>query len=650
MHSTHDNTEQKLEQTAYFIGDGPEAHLCAIKFKQKGMKNVVVIGTRFDAFTRSVSFNQAVFEKLSESIAPLEVKPSDSRHIKDTEIQMHSQAKEELGVKFITGRFTGFADKNTLIIVDEQERPTLIPIHPDSMVYDNTGTAHAVLDGVNTAHEYPIYSFTYLDKNPHKTYASMRMSFIPEVLNVSNLGETVELNPVSQVLALEELRDLGWKSYAIPYCNHYLQPSKSGREDKKQEKYVLYFQVPELEKPRNEAEKLQARILAIRVSKILLKLFRNDPTNRDEPAPMLLKKSRKHPTKQHLSVFNVEPCVSTPYYHKQDEQTPTTFHAGDSTFPMPFVMGKSFLCDIDRTNLLIDCVTIVDGFVVAFDYKKYEDGMKEKLQNNIGEVNDFLMSENKRIEDANINARRLYELAHAQCQNPHDKAIIAAGLKRMNSEYSLFLAQSIEAFITMKAGEEKTADYRPSYKKLDELIVLIISDRERLNESVMIAIEKLAEYCKNLGNEQFKSNKFPIAIELFEKAINIHNQFLRRPDLLLNIYSNLIASYSKMQKYEEVINYVQIAEKMMPSIDAGIEKNATLIDRININKANALISKYKKESIEQLSENLHIIEAAVSCVKNSEFHSKLTKQVKELKEILPTQLQLQATPQFIPNN
>src|SRR5579871_3452770 len=217
-------TEQKLEQTAYIIGDGPGAHLGAIELIQEGMKDVVMIGMRFDEFSRSASFNKKVITDLLDRIAPLKLKISKSRHIKDVERELHERAKE-LGVLFICGKFDDF--ENRQLRITNKESSFLLPTHPDDIVIDATGTARSVLKSINARNkENPIFKFTVTENNPHKTYASMRMYYSDELLKVSNRDSSINLDPVSYALAIEELRMIGWQSYAIPYCHHYNQISK----------------------------------------------------------------------------------------------------------------------------------------------------------------------------------------------------------------------------------------------------------------------------------------------------------------------------------------------------------------------------------------------------------------------------------------
>jgi hypothetical protein len=207
--NSSDLLPDKKEQTVYIIGDGPSAYLSAIKFKQKGMKNVVIIGTRFDAFTRSASFNSAVFDKISKSIAPLEVKPSPlgSRQIKEAERQLIKHARE-LGVSFIQGKLEGF--ENRKLKIKDQTKDVIITTSQDDIVLDCTGAMHAVLNNINAKYkENPIFKFTPVENNPYKTYASMRVYFSPDLLNVSNRGSSSDLNPISYALAIEQLRLLG---------------------------------------------------------------------------------------------------------------------------------------------------------------------------------------------------------------------------------------------------------------------------------------------------------------------------------------------------------------------------------------------------------------------------------------------------------
>lgn len=636
--------EQKT--AAYVIGDGPEAHLMAIKLKQKGMQNVFIIGMRFDEFTRSASFNLAVFNKLSESIAPLEVTPSPSRHIKEAERQLHEHAKK-LGIVFICGKFICFEKRQ--LKVSRQEEIFLIPTHPDDIVIDCTGIAHAVLKSINAEHkDKPVFKFAPIESNPHKTYASIRMYFSPDLLNVSNRDQKLNVNPISYALAIEKLRALGWKSYAVPFCHHYIQPSKPD-VSKKLEKYVLYFQMPEI----NLEEKDKAEIVAMGVAKILLQLFRNNPDDGSEPTITLHKKSKRYPKKQNLSVFHIDPYKTTPSHYKGDENTPIVFHAGDATFPMPFVMGKSWLKGIERTESLINAINIGRGLIEDIDYDKYDRDLSKKLSESSEEVEDFFREENKKIEESNKKARELYLLAYHQCKNLEDKEVIKAGLDRLNNEYISELHQNIQLTLE-EIADEKTGfkfhlfvDNKHLSKMIDFFIRDIIASNAYLNLSknnaLKDSIHKMADCCKKAGSHLFASKKYSNAIEFYEKAVDLHlycfpSQF---PDELLNLYSNLIVSYAKKDNQEKIIYYADLAKEIFSSVDLNNSKNKLIVEKINFNKANALIQKCKKYSEEKnhpkeiYVELLKQIEFAIAKVANPEMVAKLMMAFELLKQKQP---------------
>lgn len=639
---TNVKADQKAKQTAYVIGDGPKAHITSIKLKQKGMKNVVVIGMRFDAFTRSASFNYTVFNEISKSIAPIKIKYSASEHIKEAERQLHEHAKK-LGITFICGKFDSF-EKGQLKIIS-QDKTSLISLSKNDIVFDCTGTSRAVIKSINEKYkDNPIFKFTPIEKNPHKTYASIRMYYSPDLLNVSMQKNSV-FNPVSYALAIEELRTLGWTSYAVPRCHHYHQPSKAGLE-KKLEKYVLFFQIPEINL---EEKKDQAELIAIRVAKILLKLFRKNPEDRSEPVIHLLKKSKKYPKKQIVSVFNVDPYQTTPSHYKGDDGIPLTFHLGDATLPMPFVIGQSLICGIERTNSLFDNMNFNDdGLIENIDYEKYDSEFSLKISKQIEIVKRFFIGEDERIHEANKEAILLYKEAEQKCKNIEDQQIIISSFESFTPEYFINLFNKSINLNLGKISDEKMGfnfttlkiDY--IFQQLNVIVTEFKVNRNFLLEKkhdIKDMVLKIIDYTKKAGNYFFLSKQYSNAISFFEIAEGMFKEHLnlRFPNQLLQLYSILIMLYMKNGAHDKVVFYDQLVNKIIPFVDMSNTTNKLIVEKLKFNKANSSIDqciKYLKQQNYQPEIFVSLIKKAniaISEVRNPVMALKLKEDLEKIK-------------------
>ncbi len=634
---------EQIKQTVYIIGDGPEAHLTAIKLKQKGMKNVVMIGMRFQAFTRSASFNLEVFDRISASIAPLEIKPSDSFHIKDVERELHPHAKE-LGVQLIDGKFDGFENRQLRII--DQQKLFFIPIQRNDLVVDCSGVARAALKSINEKHKKaPVFQFTAIDENSHKTYASIRMYFTPDLFKLSTQEEPINFNPVSYALAIEELRALGWNSYAVPYCHRYRQLSKFELLDKSLEKFVLYFQMPELRL--DEKNQKDAQRIAILVAKILLKLFRNNPDDCSEPSIVLHKKSNKYPHKQAISVFTVDPYQTTPSYYEGDEEVPLTFHAGDSTLSMPFVMGRGLICGIERTEALIEALTICDGFIKDIDYLQYDLSSSTHLLKHSSEVKSFFEFEKGRIQQCNEQARHLYTAGYHACKNPINKKIIKVGLERLNQEFLANFHQRVHAYLGGITDQQTGFKFNIFTKdeliqKLEYFVNKIIGSYDFLyleKNNLKDIVYEISNYCKKAGTHFFLFRQYLNAIQFYEKAIWLHERYLQpqfSPELL-DLYANVIIAYSKRSNFDKVIYYACLVDNITPFVDLTQIHKKIILEKINYNKATALIQKCKKYSYRKnhkeiiYDDLLRQIDLAIARISSFRIASQLIQEVQMLK-------------------
>lgn len=150
-------------------------------------------------------------------------------------------------------------------------------------------------------------------------------------------------NPVDYVLAIEEMRKMGWKTYEFPFTKIFTISKPSV------EKANIYFQSPE---GLTEDEIIQ-------FTKILLKLGRSDPSDHSDPDLRLLKDSKKHSHKQRISSFYIDPHQTTPGYYQGDNDYPVIFHSGDATADLPFRLGQGLILGAERILAAIELLKFI---------------------------------------------------------------------------------------------------------------------------------------------------------------------------------------------------------------------------------------------------------------------------------------------------
>lgn len=408
------SSEKKSEQTAYIIGDGPGAYFAALMLKQKGMKNVVVIGERFGKFTRSAGLSQRVFKRIRKMLR-LPIRLTASAHIKDIERGLYAAARQQ-DITFITGKFINF--NNQQLIVNQKVGETLqMSTQDNDIIMDCTGTSRSVLKNVNENNEErPPFETEILQSNSFQSYCSIRAYQTPEILKVKNeyYNAHEEYNPVSYVLAIEALRKLGWESYALPICESYRQENS---------KCHIIFQIPEMKEDKSKEEKEKR---GIEVAKILIKCFRGNPNDHSTPIINLLKNSRKHPGKPVISIFKVIPTITTPSHHENIS------HHFDATLPISFITGRSFDNGMKRFGKLAEAMIVKDG-EVTIDWEKYDAAVAPLL----AEHKDLALHAAKLHIHNAPDTRAIYldaykaciDPAHKNaCNNPWYKEIIKSGL------------------------------------------------------------------------------------------------------------------------------------------------------------------------------------------------------------------------------
>lgn len=410
------------------IGDGPFALAQAIALKNKGL-DVSIVGLRLGNYTRSGNYVRGlVITAVNFLIAPAKIKETTSRHLKDLENQLYGLV-QTLDIPLYKEEFTRFIDHKTIEKTDrETGTKTLLPA---DLIYDCTGTSRSCLKKINEVHEHT-FTFEPILGNPYKSYAQVRVIMTNEEYDIFKrmADPTFKPNPIVYALVMEELRELGWKHFAIPRCygNKFPKKIPDTREytvDKNLVKVNIYTQIPEGMMHREDIEKFV---------KTILKIARNNANDLSLPELTIHQEAKlesKRKDKPMITAINVSPVKTTPALYVGDPSIPPTLHIGDATLNMPFYSGTSLVRGVFRTMDLNKALMIQKG-VLMINEKQYEEAFKAIITSQSDFIIEELFSmESSRLTKGNQSAITYYKDAYEKCTHPDNRRKIVNGLTRL---------------------------------------------------------------------------------------------------------------------------------------------------------------------------------------------------------------------------
>ncbi|MHB1949001.1 MAG: FAD-dependent oxidoreductase [Gammaproteobacteria bacterium] len=368
-------------------GAGPSGLFLAIRLKQLGIKNVVVVDPRAGTYSRSTDFHPGVFAYLS-MVLQIPIPPSIGFHIKDVERILFGLAKD-FGVVFHRQSFTAFSKKRKIVLTSaESKEQTEIPC---DILFDCTGTKRVIIKKANESHpNKPKFMITPIKGNPHKTHLFAR-GVMDSTLSSASHKRVYSLPTPGDSFddkQMQEFRKLGWKQYAAPdfYINEF---------DKKN-KVTLYTQAPEDLKSEDQLKFINTVV--------------SYATRRENINFQLIHESKKYPDKARVSVFNVEPAITTPDCDLGDDNFPLIFPAGDAFINIPFRKAHSLKHGADRIEALLDSLRIENGEITGINLSQYKDDLQKLKAASIKSIQHHFLRSKKRFDTATKNQRLHYQI------------------------------------------------------------------------------------------------------------------------------------------------------------------------------------------------------------------------------------------------
>jgi hypothetical protein len=510
------------------IGDGPVGLAQAIALKNRGL-DVTIVGPRLGQYTRSGDFRpNVVTREINDLIFPEKIGDTPGRHLKDLERQLYAIA-QKLNITLIKQEFSGFVSHNTIEIREKNDNNKKSLLAAD-LVYDCTGTARVALNKVNDIRP-GTFKFSVLPGNPHKSYASVRAIMTPaEIGMITDFYEFdyVNENSVLYALSMEELREMGWSGFNIPfiYCNRFPKKlrdpadpenSQTFTTDPYQKKVNIYLQIPSSMVDRQDIEKFV---------QILMRLGRGDWGDMTLPTLTVHDESKK-PGKHMVARYDINPTQVWPGFYLGDKQMPPILHAGDATADMPFYHGGGVMHGVSRCNLLNNELIIKDGMLKGVREADYNQILSACLRKQKREILRSFSSHRDLIQVNSI-ALELYTDAYYNGRDLDERIKILRGLAVLNPRFCFEHLQAIRKSLTeLKIQSDPlSCDSASEYlESVVELIRLAQADRSCLASGEHELLDELtricAEQCKKLANIYVEAVSHAKAIKFYQLGLDV---------------------------------------------------------------------------------------------------------------------------------
>ncbi|TAL62470.1 MAG: hypothetical protein EPN84_06405 [Legionella sp.] len=545
------------------IGAGPIGLYTALKLQKAGVKNIVICDLRAGEYTRPGHLNAKVFTEIGLKLRS-DLGINRNGHIKEAERKLYALV-EKLNISIIKKEFVGLnSEKNQKgVIVADQMGQEFIPCYH---VFDCTGSKRAVINKVNEL--IPSKPF-------HIKQISMKVNFkrhliayvkFPEdmLLKLNDRCErtnatTLNYSASDYVPAMEKLQEFNWLEFGLPFC--YGQYFGKG-------KACLYTECPD-DLP---VEKYEAWLQsAIKAS-----------LSRDLFTIQQLPSSKKYAHKSRQGSFEVNPKELEPLSY-EGKDLPVVIALGDAQIDANYTLAHGILNGIDRTDALIQHLTVIEGEIVDFDAEAYTLKVKSLLDYHRNQIiehyNDRSQYFIKWLSHAEAHYTKVIETTNDEIKKNQYVAKLEIIKARLQYHAIKKELEKPEApAINSESLEKQYQELSAQFTRLKDIQTKLPQTLQREHEDLAALLEHIALSLKDqVGNQQFKLKQFEAALITYKHALVLLKDPGTKSTNTLNelaVISNTVQCLIALKRHQDAID---LAENTLESYPEDGEYKSLLV-------------------------------------------------------------------------
>lgn len=566
-------SQSQREVEVAIVGAGPVGLYTAIQLRRAGIFNLVVYDPRAGQYTRPGFLIDYIFSQVSGAIDH-EITPSSSHHIKDLERGLYLRA-QSLGIRIENKRFVGFQAAEHKkgakgILISDGATEEFVACN---YALDCTGGHRSLVHEVNRLQKSAWFKVSRVSDAPIKKHfiAYGRMSPEDKVALYDGAAEGPTsvspnyLTAEAQVLGIQKLRAMGWKSYDFPEV--YLTKLQK-------DKVCLYLEMPD-DLPQASYDQWLHTVLV---------LISNKPDIQFHKMPA----SKTYAKKPNYLSFLVDPHRLDKLAFDNDPLLPVTIPLGDSQIEPDYRLGHGILTGKGRTDALIKSMEIIDGKIYYFDREDYEVAASGLLKQHQSDLVKLHQQRRERMDGELTYAYEAYKIIVGQLNGTYkgwDEDLKAQIRQTFQALEAMHL--SSQALQTIKASTTSSGAF-----KYDRRIGLI-ENRNGLEKAThdllhvldqlgkasaryvegQVVLTKLAEQWKAAGTHLLSKGLTSAAIDAYQMALTIHDSGIipSSDKIKIILYSNSIIACNQMEDFRHALGLSVQALKRFPAegLDAG---------------------------------------------------------------------------------
>ncbi|RMX20980.1 hypothetical protein EAS68_04545 [Legionella jordanis] len=524
------------------VGAGPNGLYAAIKLRRAGVKDIKVIGHHAGSYVRPGNINLAVFRKAERSIGLGAPPSTNAVHIKDIERALYKLALQ-LNIPVEEGLFVDFSTEEKGIFIKEAngEQKFLACDY----VFDCTGSKRVLVHainaraGLNLPKPFQIspISGDVMVRNHMLAYVKMSIKHqaILDYLLENKIYDLEGRTATEFADAMERLRQFGWREMGFPRC--YFMPFGKN-------KACLYMEAPDgLSDAKKEAW-LQT----------VLECWSDDSTISFQYLPQ----SKKYKFKPRFNTFTVDPHQLNRFTYK-GEGLPYVITQGDVQVEPNYVLGHGIVGGFDRSDAFVEGLAIINGSIAYFNEEDYQEDVKEALRDH----QEAIIQHYRKRREYFIRSLDKAQAKYQEALKLNPKPVYEERLNEVRSRIDYFNALNIlqekktngKIYSKQFNGARLIADL---LKAKDLLFKAIVGLPALFQDEVNDAKSKLTQLAadfKEIGNQYYQARKFDLALQCYEEALLLYKSLDEKAHQseILNIHSNLILTYRKLNQLDKVL-------------------------------------------------------------------------------------------------